>query len=706
MILYFANRSFDILGMADNALPKGMKIVDDKLTQEIGTGGDVFECVISTRELGYKQGSSFAETGNYILTNDGKSTGFYTIIDTEFSTKTDEITIYAESEGLNLLNSIVGPYASTEAHPIEFYINLFAKDTGFEIGLNEVSTYSRKLSWEGQNSGTERLLSVAKRFDAEISFRFDIDKLKVRHKYIDIHRKVGRKTEYKLYSGKDVDDIRVGKNIENLATALKVTGGTPEESENPVTLVGMTYDDGDFYLDNGVLKSRSALSRWSRKLWEQTSGDGHIIQEYNYDTTSQKELLNRSISKLMKISKIEENYEIELINNDIDLKIGDVVYVIDEKRNIYLSGRVLRLENSDTNQERKATFGEYLVEENDISAKIYDLVGKLENYKPPQNRYVWIAYADDDKGTGITLNPTGKAYMGIAGNQLVKEVDISDPSIFTWSYVLAKDGEQGPPGEQGLPGKDGEQGLPGKDATITSKTPPVDKTQLWNDVSGPTPVLKRWNGTEWVKVSDDDQMLELYEQITSDIDKSGDTIRTYIAKEIYTKGDVNELNNKISTEITQNYNKIQFDFKTVNGLIDELSGSTDKRFEETKKYIRFIDGSIIIGIEGNPLILKLQNNRISFLNNENEIAYVSDNNIYIKNAEILNTIKITDKGETSTWITEKGMAIKNNGEDVLTATPTGVDAKNVNVNTYLIIGKNSRFEDYGADRTGCFWIGR
>lgn len=61
--------------------------------------------------------------------------------------------------------------------------------------------------------------------------------------------------------------------------------------------------------------------------------------------------------------------------------------------------------------------------------------------------------------------------------------------------------------------------------------------------------------------------------------------------------------------------------------------------------------------------------------------------------------------EMATQITEDGMTVSKNGEDVLTANNSGVNAKNLHANTYLIIGNNSRFEDYGSDRTGCFWIG-
>jgi len=46
-----------------------------------------------------------------------------------------------------------------------------------------------------------------------------------------------------------------------------------------------------------------------------------------------------------------------------------------------------------------------------------------------------------------------------------------------------------------------------------------------------------------------------------------------------------------------------------------------------------------------------------------------------------------------------------NSQEVLTANNKGVDAKNLHATTYLIVGTSSRFEDYGYDRTGCFWIG-
>lgn len=68
------------------------------------------------------------------------------------------------------------------------------------------------------------------------------------------------------------------------------------------------------------------------------------------------------------------------------------------------------------------------------------------------------------------------------------------------------------------------------------------------------------------------------------------------------------------------------------------------------------------------------------------------------------TISKSDS-EMTTNIDEDGMSIFRNNEEVLTADNTGVNATNLHATTYLIIGTNSRFEDYGSDRTGCFWIG-
>jgi hypothetical protein len=54
------------------------------------------------------------------------------------------------------------------------------------------------------------------------------------------------------------------------------------------------------------------------------------------------------------------------------------------------------------------------------------------------------------------------------------------------------------------------------------------------------------------------------------------------------------------------------------------------------------------------------------------------------------------------------MYVNRGNDNILTANNEGVDAVNLHAKTYLIVGSEdgrSRFEDYGTNRTGCYWIG-
>ena len=60
--------------------------------------------------------------------------------------------------------------------------------------------------------------------------------------------------------------------------------------------------------------------------------------------------------------------------------------------------------------------------------------------------------------------------------------------------------------------------------------------------------------------------------------------------------------------------------------------------------------------------------------------------------------------QVETRVNNRGMSVYGDGEEKLTANDEGVKAVDLQATTYLIIGKNSRFEDFG-NRTACFYIG-
>lgn len=72
----------------------------------------------------------------------------------------------------------------------------------------------------------------------------------------------------------------------------------------------------------------------------------------------------------------------------------------------------------------------------------------------------------------------------------------------------------------------------------------------------------------------------------------------------------------------------------------------------------------------------------------------------------LDGLHVTKSGEEmESRIDYSGLYVERADIAILTANANGVEAENVTVRTYLTIGKNSRLEDYGSNRTGCFYVG-
>lgn len=109
-------------------------------------------------------------------------------------------------------------------------------------------------------------------------------------------------------------------------------------------------------------------------------------------------------------------------------------------------------------------------------------------------------------------------------------------------------------------------------------------------------------------------------------------------------------------------------------------------------------------IQGNDGILI----RIQTLENaDTEIDSVTTSTGYTFNANGLTIYKVGE--EVKSLLDNTGMRVTRSDEEVLTANNVGVSAINLTAKQYLIVGANSRFEDYdtgsGSKRTACFYIG-
>lgn len=169
------------------------------------------------------------------------------------------------------------------------------------------------------------------------------------------------------------------------------------------------------------------------------------------------------------------------------------------------------------------------------------------------------------------------------------------------------------------------------------------------------------------------EMLGLINESRDKVDSVESTLRDEIVKQ--------------STSITRNTEQIVLDAKKeISNRVDDISGELLDIKKEVSLKLDAEDVAIAIKEEVSNGIELSTGYRFD----------IDGLTISKKNEEMENHLDNT------------GMYVKKNGEAILTANKDGVDAVNLHASTYLIIGSGdgrSRFEDYGIDRTGCFWVG-
>lgn len=190
-------------------------------------------------------------------------------------------------------------------------------------------------------------------------------------------------------------------------------------------------------------------------------------------------------------------------------------------------------------------------------------------------------------------------------------------------------------------GRMGTNGVNGKDVAIQSATEPTDKSYMWLDTSTEPPILKRWNGTAWVVVNDMSDTITLLEQrFTADISTSEKSIKQTMTESYYTKDATDKLVNSVSSSLEHTANGFEMQFNNITKNLDDVSNNADTRFQEISKYIRFVDGNIVLGEAGSELVLKIANDRISFLQNNTEVAYFSNRKLYVTDGEYTNSLQL------------------------------------------------------------------
>lgn len=106
--------------------------------------------------------------------------------------------------------------------------------------------------------------------------------------------------------------------------------------------------------------------------------------------------------------------------------------------------------------------------------------------------------------------------------------------------------------------------------------------------------------------------------------------------QIYTAQDETaSLEQRLTSLAQQTAKDIEFNFSKVNEYTVEVDGELKSFIETVAHYLRFSAEGIELGEINNPFVARLTNTRLSFLQDGTEIAYISNNKMYITDAEII-----------------------------------------------------------------------
>lgn len=167
----------------------------------------------------------------------------------------------------------------------------------------------------------------------------------------------------------------------------------------------------------------------------------------------------------------------------------------------------------------------------------------------------------------------------------------------------------------------------------------VDK--LGKDVKFACKMLKVEEGnkaTSWTpSVEDleeiDKQLSNAIEYLSSD---SKDLLKKYDKLNI----DNSKIRHELSTALKQTRDEFLFQFNNYKKLIDNNGKIIEQRFNNFSRYIRFKNGNIELGDINSPFKALLTHEKISFLKSDVEVAYMSNNKLYITDAYVINSLRI------------------------------------------------------------------
>ncbi|WP_074415581.1 phage tail spike protein [Streptococcus suis] len=511
MLLTIHDANLKKVAFIDNDKQETLNYYDDTWTRSLETGSSTFEFTVYKKAI--KSDTAINKTYNLLnerafvsFRHNGKSYVF-NVMTVEENEQT--IKCYCENLNLELINEYANPYKATKAMSFVEYCNAMdlLNFTHLSVGINEISDQKRTLEWDGQDTKLARLLSLAKKFDAEIDFDTQLNadssiksfKVNVYHENDDKHQGVGRiRNDIQLTYGKNLKSIKRKIDKTGIYNAIRPTGkrrvknSKGEEVEEIVTIGSLdawseNNADGvrEFYQQGDFLYAPLSMQMYPSAFTSSTTNDQWIRKDMEVESDSPSVIRAAAIANLRKNAYPAITYEVD---GFIDVEIGDTIKIYDNGFSpiLLVQARVSDQKISFTNpNSNKTTFANFKTLENNLSDGIQAAFERLfeaskpyliklstdngvifknqigqsivtptlyKGGKPVVAGVTWRWSLDGHTTTGMTYTVRGVDVTDTATLTIAAYIGNDEVAVDEISFVNVLDGTMGIPG---TPGRDG-----------------------------------------------------------------------------------------------------------------------------------------------------------------------------------------------------------------------------------------------------------
>lgn len=672
MLLTIHDSNLRKVAFIDNDKQDTLNYSNDTWTRYLETGSSTFDFTVFKKaiisDVGKKRAYNSLNEKAFVSFHYKGKTYLYTIRKVEENEKV--IKCYGINLNLELINEYSIPYKSPKAMSFKEFCEEMdlLNYTFLKIGINEVSDKKISAEWEGTDTKLNRLLSLAKKFGAEIEFdtRLNSDSsiksftVNVYHEHDDTHQGVGQISPTILKYGKNLKTITRTIDKTRIYNTVVPTG--KDEHGNVIGISGLgpwsvnnAKGEREFYQSGAALYAPLSMQMYPSTFSHGTADDQWIRKDMMVESKNPEVIRSMAYRELKKNCYPAVTYEAE---GFADLEIGDTVKVYDDgfSPTLLLEMRVSEQTISFTNpRNNKTTFSNAKALENRLSQGIQQQLDRMiEEAKPYTIKLATdngIAFKNGQGQTIVTptlmrgnkvINAGWRwAVDGIikstSARYIVNASDVNQKMVLNVSawvdnkevaseqltLINALDGSRGAPGTPGPKGDKGDPGPKGDKGAI-------DETQLQE--------IKTSIGSKA------DQGLT-QEQLNALNEKAG-----LIQAELEAKASADTLDNWISAY--QDFVKSNEEARTqaetdlisasqrVSNIAKDL-GELSDRWNFIDSYMSSSNEGLVIGKnDGSSSMLFSPSGRISMYSAGVEVMYISQGVIHIENGIFSKTIQI------------------------------------------------------------------